>query len=200
MSDAARRNVLVDTATLLAVLAGAVLVCRSAHAAPSPSTAAYVVVLVVVVRVLSLGVHELGHLVFAALAGWRWDVYKMGPLLISREGDRVSVTLRGGRRYRAAGLALTHPPSPELDTRGRHILMLSGGPAASVLLALLAAAASGAVAGPFVRVALGITAVYSAIVCVTTLLPFMSAGNPSDGATILELFRERNSERPRHAR
>ena len=191
------RNVLVDTATLLAAIGGAVLVCRDAGVALSPYSAAYVVSVLLVVRVASLGVHELGHLLAAALGGWRWDVYKVGPLLLSRETGPLRVSLRGGRRFKAAGLVLTYPPSAEHDTRARHVLMLSGGPAASALFSLLAALAWRAVDVTSVRVAFGVASVFSAIVCVTTLLPFVSSGNLSDGATILSLLRE---PRTGHAR
>jgi len=196
----ARRNLLVDTTTLVAALTGAAVVCREARATPSLGTALYVLSVFVVVRVLSLGVHELGHLVAAALGGFRCEVYKVGPLLLSREDGALRATLRGGRRFKAAGLVLTYPPSPEYDTRARRVLMLSGGPAASALLAVLAAVAWRSVELPLPRIAVGMTAVFSAIVCATTLLPFTSSGNASDGATILSLLRTRDAGRLGHAR
>ncbi|HEX4340933.1 MAG TPA: hypothetical protein VH062_33725 [Polyangiaceae bacterium] len=199
MSDT-RRNHVVDAFTLLAAGGGALLVCNGAHVAPSAWSVAYVVLVLVVGRVVALGVHELGHLVAAAIGGWRWDVFKVGPLLLSRETGVCKVTLRGGRRFAAAGLVLTRPVSAATDTRGRHLLMLSGGPAASAVFAFAAATASRAVSAPLGQVALGVTAVFSAIVCVTTLLPFVSSGNPSDGASILALVRERTAARPGHAR
>jgi hypothetical protein len=112
----------------------------------------------------------------------------------------LHASLRGARRFKAAGLVLTRPASPEVDTKARHILMLSGGPTASAFLSVLAWVAWRAVDSPFPRIALGVTAAFSAIVFVTTVLPFVSSGNLSDGATILSLLRERAGSKPEHAR
>lgn len=185
------RNRVVDVLTLFGTGSGAVLVCREAGAAPSFWLVVYVLAVIVVVRMVSLGIHELGHLIAASTAGWRWDLYKVGPLLLSRENGGLRASLRGGRHFKAVGFVLTRPVSPAQNTTSRHILMLSGGPIASALLSALAWVAFCTVDAPLPRIALGITGVFSAIVFVTTLLPFVSAGNASDGATIRSLLRQR---------
>jgi hypothetical protein len=197
---AAGRNRVVDSLTLLAMGAAAIVICHDASVEARWWVVAYVLAIIVIVRTASLGFHELGHLLAASVAGWRWDVFKIGPLLLSRESGVLRASLRGARRFKAAGLVLTRPASREVDTKARHILMLSGGPTASALLSLLAWAAWRAVDSPLPRIALGVTAAFSAIVFVTTLLPFVSSGNLSDGATILSLLRERAGSKPEHAR
>jgi len=195
-----QRNRVADALTLLATGASAIFVCRDASVEARWWVIAYVLAVILAVRTASLGFHELGHLLAASIAGWRWELFKIGPLLLSRESGQLRASLRGGRRFRAAGLVLTRPATRQVDTKARHIVMLSGGPAASALLSVLAGAAWHAVDAPLARIALGVTAAFSAIVFVTTLLPFVSSGNVSDGTNILHLLRERGERKHLHAR
>jgi hypothetical protein len=194
----AGRNRLVDSLAIMATVGGAVLISRSAGVAAVWWMAPFLVAVLFSVRAATLGVHELGHLVAGRLVGWTWQVFKVGPLLVARDQGSSRVSF-GRSRIRAVGQVVFTPPADALDTELRRVGMLVGGPAASAVLCWVAWQLWLAIESPLPRVVVGVTALYSAIVFVTTVLPLESSGNLSDGGSILLQLRQRSERRSRHA-
>jgi hypothetical protein len=109
----------------------------------------------VLVLLLGTAVHELGHALAARKAGFRVVGLRVGPLvaLPGAAGWRLRVTWE----MAVGGELLPDPVHPD-RLRLRHSLMIAGGPAAHLLLAVLAvgaAAATGSLLLWFTAVTLG---------------------------------------------
>lgn len=129
------------------------------------------VVAIIIATCLAIVIHELGHVVGARLAGLRFRMFVVGPLMIRPEGVSYNsnLTLWGG--ITAAGLPPDHP-SP----RAAMLAFCMAGPILSLLgtLAMLA---------PSIKIkAFGFS---SAAIALATLIPI----GTSDGARVLQLLR-----------
>ena len=139
---------------------------------------------------LLIAVHEAGHHLAGALVGYRWKVWIVGPFQMSREtsGGRVrfhlSKTLFSGR-------AIAFPP--ESRTVKRRAFFLLGGPVATLLLGvslllyylLLPGAQQDQSFLLLTMIAL------SGLFFLNNVVPYSHKGFKSDGARLLELWKDR---------
>ncbi len=140
----------------------------------------------VLLFVLVLAVHEMGHLLGGFYRGMRFLLFVVGPFQWRRTVDGIKfqwVFRLGG----FLGLAAA-TPDPKKDFLLQMKSMVLGGPFASASLAalvfLLSAFAEGRVA-----VYAMFTAVFSMFIFFITLIPFRSGGFMSDGMQWLEMRR-----------
>ena len=124
-------------------------------------------------------VHEVGHVAGGLLGGFTFQHVRLGMLVIERPG-RLSI--RPDLSLFLTGETRMAPPAAG-DARWRYAVMVFGGPAANVLSALLAIALSGGAFGLFAGIAL-----FFAIV---ELLPVETPLGLSDGLRLRMLFFER---------
>jgi len=142
-------------------------------------------------------IHELGHALAGALAGFRFQLVQVGPLALVRGPE--GLRLRLGQRV--PGRALGQQSSAPEDDRAlpfRLAVHGAGGPALNLLvsglaLALAAAAgrpssAAGAAALSLLRT-LGVLSLFPLV----ELVPLHLMGQPSDGARILHALRSARS-------
>jgi hypothetical protein len=145
-----------------------------------------------VLWLVAVAVHELGHLAGGRAAGMQALSYIVGPLQIDFRADGWH--WQRNRSWSAAGgLALVMPS--QTTTRHGLMLMVAGGPLASVLLAGLALAVVPLLSGWWAGLA-GALALVSALIGLMTSIP-MRAGLPSDGSQLLGLLRHDPNTRQR---
>lgn len=92
-------------------------------------------------------VHELGHVAAARLVGWRLEALRLGPIALSRVGERLQLQRNRLRLRGVLGSAVSVPGREEGFARAAAVMIL-GGPAATVALTLTSAVAAGAVSPP----------------------------------------------------
>lgn len=150
------------------------------------------------VTLLALGVdvvaHECGHILGAALVGFRFVAVRFGMLNLrrTRRGLRWSLT----PTLRAGGHTIFYP-TDTADLRLRYGVSVALGPVATLLLALAAAAlldtyigrTAGTVAGDnaLIVLTLACISVASCLSFVENLVPMRYRGIPSDGMRLLTL-------------
>lgn len=143
---------------------------------------------------IAVGFHELGHLIGGWLIGGRFLLWVVGPIKVQRTpkgiqwGWNRSVNIAGGM-----GACLPH--DCRRMTAGQLIVMILGGPVASLALSAGIVSAlqwigpvSGSVNLAWIAFA-KITAGLSLLLAVLTLLPFMAGGFKSDGRRAWDLAR-----------
>jgi hypothetical protein len=143
-------------------------------------------VLVLPVWFLLVLIHELGHLAGGALAGFKPALLIVGPLKLSFLGGRAQLGLNRSLNL-GGGLASALPPSDRGLRRGM-LLMVLGGPLASLLAGLLALALLQVTAGLAAAMAF-LASIVSLAVFTLTLLPMRAGGFSTDGARVLMLLR-----------
>lgn len=139
---------------------------------------------------LVMALHELGHTLAGLTQRFRFVMWAVGPLWVSREDGRLR--LRVNRNLSMwGGMAATVPVDTTNIVR-RFAWAVAGGPATSLALAVAAAAAW--LAAPadlgLLRLALATTAVASAVIFLVTAQPLGAGGGfASDGGRLLRLLR-----------
>jgi hypothetical protein len=137
----------------------------------------------------AIAIHEVGHLVAGKLAGMNPGGIAIGGFLFCKSG-RNWVFKFDYRRLLAGGFAKPLPPKGEFHV-APFAWMAAGGPLASILSAAIGAwfgfGSQSETVGTFFWT--------SALIVVTTLVPYSTDANKSDGARILLLLR-----RPEEAR
>ncbi|MXV14087.1 site-2 protease family protein [Hufsiella ginkgonis] len=83
---------------------------------------------------LVLAVHELGHLVAGLLQGFRFQLFVVGPLGVTRSGDKIVVYFNRNLGY-MGGVAATTPVTDDPQNQRKFALTVAAGPIASFLLA-----------------------------------------------------------------
>ncbi len=152
-----------------------------------PGAPWWIVVPVTVVAVLGvLAAHEIGHLVGGRLVGFRFVLLVVGPLHVERTGERLRWRLNRSLAM-AGGLAFSTPTDTH-DLRRRTAVMIAGGPVASVLLGVLALAATRVAPGEWGDLAL-LIGVASMGIALVTVWPGRTGGFLTDGARMLRLVR-----------
>jgi len=130
---------------------------------------------------LSIVVHELGHLLAGMAAGMSPVLMIIGPLSLSwRKGRHLprlfsNDPILGGFVYCV--------PRTDRPVRPQMIKMLAGGPAASLLLTAVTAAV-GLLANSEIANTAGAIGMVSAVLFLTTAIPFKLRGMPNDGDRI----------------
>lgn len=142
-----------------------------------------------------IAVHEAGHLAGGLARGMRFLLYVVGPFQISRsaQGLRFDWVFNLGT---FGGLAACIPRTDQ-PLRGQLLPMISGGPLASLLLALLGWGLYEASNGRWAAWAL-IVALLSAMIFLVTAFPMRAGGFMSDGAQFLEVLRGGAAVEARH--
>lgn len=145
-----------------------------------------------------IAVHEAGHLLGGRLAGFRAMLFVVGPFRVERTGTGIRAALNRNLAI-AGGLAVSVPLDTR-DLRRRTLLMVAGGPGASLLTGALALALCGplglaalpAGAGYGHQLAAIVVAVFGVMslgIGAATLIPGRTGGFYTDGARILRLLR-----------
>jgi hypothetical protein len=134
---------------------------------------------VLVVSFVMVTVHELGHVLGGAAAGFRFRSIRIGPLQLESSPFKLSVGRFPGNPF--AGVAVTVPVvTDRLVSRGK--MMLAGGPAANILtgcLGLLLPTSFPALLFVVQSIGNGLS----------DLLPYRSILGVSDGAFLWALYR-----------
>lgn len=134
-----------------------------------------------------LGTHEIGHLIGGLSQGMRFLLLIVGPFgwHASVSGPRfewnTNVALMGG-------LAATLPTEVGSSLRRQLLVMIAGGPLASLLLAIFAVAAIAYVEPRLAAYCL-IVAVTSFGIFLVTLIPVRAGGFMSDGMQLIDVWR-----------
>lgn len=134
-----------------------------------------------------LGVHEIGHLIGGLSRGMRFLLLIVGPFgwHASASGPRfewnTNVALMGG-------LAATLPTEVGSSLRRQLLVMIAGGPLASLLLAIFAIAAVIYVDARIAAYCIIIAATSFGIFLVT-LIPMRAGGFMSDGMQLIDVWR-----------
>jgi hypothetical protein len=134
-----------------------------------------------------LGVHEIGHLIGGLSQGMRFLLLIVGPFgwHASVAGPRfewnTNVALMGG-------LAATLPTETGASLRRQLLVMIAGGPLASLLLAIFAVAAI-AYVEPRIAAYCLIVAATSFGIFLVTLIPTRAGGFMSDGMQLIDVWR-----------
>ena len=171
---------------------------------PGPLGVAAFLALQLVVLVVVLGMHELGHLAGGRLAGFRFFLFVVGPLRIRRAAEGAIEVGWNRSLALAGGLAASLPTADHVEDPGalrRGVAtMVAAGPALSLAFALAAFgldAALGALNvatgdGPanfFVRDTLIVAGLGSLGIFAATLVPARTSGFYTDGMRLWRLWR-----------
>lgn len=143
----------------------------------------------IVFFMVSVPLHELGHMVCGLLTGYRFSLYRIGSLIWVKEGGRV--VRKRSRNKLIAGQCLMIPPE-EADFR--YGLYNLGGGLANLLLAAL-------LWGLFAVIAPGRDSIWEAVLIggivvnvfmgLMNLVPMSMGGLPNDGMNILMALRSK---------
>ena len=188
---------------LLALLGGAVGVlagrylARAAHppaAAGKPWLAAgALLVLLPLAWLVAVLLHELGHALMGRRQGFRFHWLAVGPFRWKvREGR---LRFEWNKSLNTAGGMVLSTPIGDHDLRRRFMAFAAAGPLGSAVWAGLALGAYALLPAPalevgrLLRVGLGASGGVSALLVVVTLLPMHVGGFYSDGARVLNLWR-----------
>lgn len=91
---------------------------------------------IILMMFVTLGAHELGHLLTGLANGFRFDLYVVGPLGVKREDDKVKFYLNKNLGY-YGGVAGTSPREKHPDNAKKFARMILGGPIASLVFAVV---------------------------------------------------------------
>jgi hypothetical protein len=151
-----------------------------------------------VLYLVTIAIHEAGHVAGGLIAGFRTLLFIVGPFRLERTGERFRAGLN--RSVLLAGGLAGMTPVGLHDLRRRTLVMIAGGPLVSLmagaqLLAIYVALApllmrpgAGFILH-FMAVVLVLVGVFSLVIGLATLVPAKSGGFYSDGARILRLLR-----------
>lgn len=126
--------------------------------------------------------HEVGHLVAGLTQNFRFGSMIVGPLWIQRERGRLRVRLN--RSLALAGGIVSMLPNGDEDLRRRNMVLLAGGPGASMVLGL-GLLAAGLAFPPAPLLLLG--SLCSMLIGLATMIPNEMGGFSSDGYRIAQL-------------
>ncbi|MCB0651459.1 MAG: site-2 protease family protein [Saprospiraceae bacterium] len=85
---------------------------------------------------VSLGVHELGHLITGLVQGFQFQLFVVGPLGIKRETDGIKVYFNKNLGL-YGGVAATSPVKDDPDNPLKFARLILAGPLSSLLFAIL---------------------------------------------------------------
>ncbi len=180
----------VVSVALAAYLAARLATRPLSGSAPGAAGVALRIVVVVTAVYVAMASHELGHTLAGVARGFRFVFWAVGPLWVSREGERLQARLNGNLSM-WGGMAVTVPQDTG-DIVRRFAWAVAGGPVTSLALALLAAFGSAAAPADadLLRLWLATIAVTSAVIFLVTVQPFGAGGGfASDGGRLWRLLR-----------
>ncbi len=146
---------------------------------------------------LVLALHELGHVLAGLAVGFDFRMYTVGPFMIEKEEGKL--LFKWNKNLNTfGGLALCLPQNTE-NLAPKFIRFAAGGPVASLCWAMLAFGVGQALPtspeGSFwmgtalLSAFFGLSAIFSLIIFVLTIIPMKSGGFYSDGGRILNLWK-----------
>ena len=139
--------------------------------------------------ILSIVIHELGHLFFGLLTGYRFGSFRLGPFVWFKEDGKIKLTKS---KSVVAGQCLMEPPTGE---RFPFVLYNLGGgllnliTALPFLVVLISAIPDDTLRGICIA---GITA--NIVMVIVNLVP-MSSGVPNDGMNVMMALRSEDAKR-----
>lgn len=142
---------------------------------------------------LVLATHELGHAIGGWLAGFSLHFYAVGPLRIDQQAGRFKVSFNRTPSL-WGGMAASSPDPqnipPSEPLRRKMLLLVAGGPLASLLSGLMAFPAILLwPTHPRWAFAIMVFAFASLLIAFVTMLPIGNSGFVNDGGRILQLLR-----------
>lgn len=149
--------------------------------------AATTILLGIVAAVVTLTVHELGHLAAGLAVGFRFSLFAIGPLLVERNPQGGIRLARNREPSFWGGVAGTLPVRTD-SLRWRFAAVVAGGPSANVLLAVAATIAISwfSPSHGLLRVELGWLRLLSVAIFFGTAIPLPNGSFVTDG---LRFFR-----------
>lgn len=152
---------------------------------------------------LVTAVHEAGHLAGGWLGGGRFLLWSVGPVMVRRTPAGLHVSWNRSVNV-AGGMAACAPLETARMTPGRMAMMIAGGPVASALLTagmlwlanwlIVWADPVSMVRAILENIAI-LTALFSFLIFLVTVLPMAAGGFKTDGRRIIDLLRgDRRSE------
>lgn len=138
----------------------------------------------------AIAIHEAGHVAAGVAAGMRFMLFAVGPVRIEREygGGRLAVSWNRSLGF-WGGIAGCLPATTD-RIRQQLAALVAGGPAASLLFALVAGVVALRVPMPSLPAfVVGMAATMSAAIGAATLIPMRTGGFMSDGGQLLRLAR-----------
>jgi hypothetical protein len=160
---------------------------RGAAAPGGPGLPAEAAVVIITVYFLTVTIHELGHLGGGALAGFRFVLLVVGPLLVARHERGLRLGYSGRPLF--LGGFLSSAPTDDHRLGARVALMVAGGPLASFLQLLLIFLLASALQDRPIPVRVGsilmLLALYSLVMLLFSAWPGRVRGLMTDGARLL---------------
>lgn len=136
---------------------------------------------------LVINIHELGHLIFGKLLGYRFLMFRAGPLSIQRENEKLKVTFIKNVGY--GGLCAMLPG--EHSSLKDFALYSTGGVFFNILTGMGFILASLRILQPvFTAVPLFLTGVVSILLALINAWPFFSMNQPTDGMMFFSILRK----------
>ncbi|WP_046244181.1 site-2 protease family protein [Hymenobacter terrenus] len=187
--------VLFGTGGVVGGLSGkyAVTVTANSHWGPWRVGGA-LLVLLPLAWLVAVGLHELGHALAGRMQGFAFHWLAVGPLLWKKRDGRLR--FEWNTNLNTAGGMVLSVPTGDHNLRRRFLAFAAGGPLGSLAWAVLALAAWALLPvgtseiGKLLRLGLGISGGISALLTMLTLIPMHTGGFYSDGARVLNLWRD----------
>ena len=189
---------------VLALLSGAIgkmlgkYLGHAAHPAATATnpwlTTGALLVLLPLAGLLAVLLHELGHALMGRRQGFRFNWLVVGPFKWEMRAGRLRFAWN--KNLHTAGGMVLSTPTNDHDLRRRFMAFAAGGPLGSALWAGLALGAYALLPAPasevgqLLRMSLGASGGISALLAVLTLVPLHIGGFYSDGARVLNLWRD----------
>ena len=138
--------------------------------------------------------HEAGHLLFGALAGFRFLEVRFSFLQISRDGEKISVRFVNPLQTETAGHCRMYPAKIE-GMGARFTLFVAGGVLAQAAYLIVCLPVCFTLGNAFLWATLGGSCVYCAYLFCFNLLPLAGEEGEFDGALLWGLLRRDPSAR-----
>lgn len=143
--------------------------------------------------ILTIIIHESGHLVMGLLTGYKFVSFRIGSLTLVRQNEKFVL-----RKYSVAGTGgqcLMTRDIPQKDEEIPYFWYNLGGGLFNLLTAAICFPILISVSNQYVKILLMIPMLLSAFLGLVNLVPLKFIGISNDGANILELHRSPNVRR-----
>ncbi|MDQ2084878.1 site-2 protease family protein [Herbivorax sp. ANBcel31] len=138
---------------------------------------------------ISINVHELGHLIFGKISGYKLISYRIGFFAIDNENGRIKFSIIKNIDY--IGLCAMTVPEKEVSPHN-HLLYYAGGILFNMVFGIFLIVIKNIYnVNNSLNMFLIITAVISILLGTINVIPFFSGNNPSDGKIIWSMIFKR---------
>jgi len=156
----------------------------------------YIVVMILIFAfsfIVSVAIHELGHLITGKLLGFQFYMYTVGPFMWIKEEDKV--IYKWNKNFNLFGGVTICIPENNLRLRKKFLWYVAGGPFASFIFALIMFL-SKSLTNPamgnnltviFINDVFQFHAFVSSLIFIASIIPVRVSGLTSDGGRILTL-------------